>query len=427
MTCNKNIVFCGYDLEQKLYRGINFYIKATVKVTKDMGYKNYIVTGARSEKNPCLQELSVVRNLETQEKIGKKKVILRYLKDLLNFNQFKVIEKNYINAQEIPKLDYLSYVDGYINKTSIYEIIGLQSRMFDFPYSLDIKIADILFATCPMNIKNKNKKGFTIQTLHDIIPLVCAYHPPKDSSRIFYKRVKSMLNYSDMIFSVSEFSRQELLKIFPKYEEKIHVTHQPVPINEEEKSIACEELFQKATLSKYNLEKSGYLLFVGVLEKRKNIESIIDAYLAIKEKINMPLVLVGSLGYGSDKVKKIIKTNNSIRQIGYVSNLEKLVLLKNANLFVFPSFYEGFGLPPLEAMTMGCPVLTSNTSALPEVCKDAALYVNPNNLVDIIEGILELVNNSSLRSELVQKGYEVSGHFSFENYQRKIQEIMRAI
>lgn len=425
---NKTIVFCGYDFEQKKYRGTSFYAQATIQATKNLGYENYILTSAKTENNECLQELSIVRHLETPEKVSKKRLIIKIIKDLLGISRYKKIDKNYINSEEFTwKLKYLNSVAGYINKTSIYDLIGLHSRIVNFPYALDIQNTDIIFTTCPMNIKNKNKQVITIQTVHDVLPLVAPYHPPNDNSRIFYKRVKNMLEYSNYILSVSDFSKQELLKIFPKYEDKVYVTGQPVPINEAEKSMASEELLQKAILSKYNLRQSEYLIFIGVLEKRKNIELIIDSYLAIKDKINMPLVLVGSLGYGSDKVKKLIKANSSIKQIGYVSNLEKLVLLKNANLFIFPSLYEGFGLPPLEAMAMGCPVLTSNTSALPEVCKDAAFYVNPNNLVDIAEGILELVNNSSLREELIQRGYEVSDYFSFENYQKKLQEVIAKI
>jgi glycosyltransferase involved in cell wall biosynthesis len=429
MKLDKKILFCGYDFEQKLYRGTSFYAKAIIRATEQLGSYNYVLTSARTEKSDCLQELSIVRNLETPGKSGRKKIILKYIKDLLGLTRYKEVPRNYINNDESnlnSKLNYLNYIDGYINKSSIYELIGFQSRLFDFPYSIDVGNADILFCTSPMNVRNKNRRGLTIQTLHDILPLVAPYHPPTDNSRIFYKRVKNMLIYSDFIFSVSEFSKQEILKIFPRYENKICVTYQPISINKEEKILAQNDLLTKAVLAKYRLEESTYLIFVGVLEKRKNIDIVIDAYLAIKDKLNMPLVLVGSLGYGSERLRKIIKSA-SIRQIGYVSNMEKLVLLKNANLFLFPSLYEGFGLPPLEAMTMGCPVLVSNNSSLPEVCKDAAFYVNPNSLTEVAEGIMEMVNNSSLRTDLINKGYKVSSHFSFENYQKTIKHIMTKI
>ena len=429
MNLDQKILFCGSCFEQKLYRGTSFYAKAIIKATKELASHNYILTSARTEKSDCLQELSIVRNLETPRKSGRKKILLKYIKDLLSFTKYKQVSKNYVNNDELnlnSKLNYLNYVDGYINKSSIYEIIGFHTRLFDFPYSIDIDNTDILFCTSPMNVRNKNRQGLTIQTLHDVLPLVAPYHPPTDNSRIFYKRVKNMLIYSDFIFSVSEFSKQELLKIFPQYENKVYVTYQPISINEEEKILAQHDLLKKSVLAKYNLEESRYLIFVGVLEKRKNIDTVIDAYLAIKDKLNMPLVLVGSLGYGSERLRKVIK-NASIRQIGYISNVEKLVLLRNANLFLFPSLYEGFGLPPLEAMTMGCPVLVSNNSSLPEVCKDAAFYVNPNSLTEVAEGIMEMVNNSSLRTDLINKGYKVSSYFSFENYQKTIKHIMTRI
>ena len=170
---------------------------------------------------------------------------------------------------------------------------------------------------------------------------------------------------------------------------------------------------------------------------RKNIDLLIDAYSAIKDKIKMPLILVGSPGYGNeifmdkidinpeDKDVRITKRNYaSIRHIGYVNDLEKLILLRNANCFVFPSLYEGFGLPSLEAMAMGCPVLTSKISAIPEACQDAALYVNPNSIPEIAEGILEMVNNNTLREELITNGEKLSSKYTFDNYQSQISDIL---
>ena len=141
----------------------------------------------------------------------------------------------------------------------------------------------------------------------------------------------------------------------------------------------------------------------------------------------MPLVLVGACFYGYEDFLDYLtnkKYETHIRYLKYIPTVDKLVLLKNANSFVFPSLYEGFGLPPVEAMRMGCPVLTSDVSALPEVCGDAAFYVNPSNLSGIVEGILEIVNNAALRDELVRKGYERSQHFNFNNYKQRLDNVL---
>lgn len=424
MTLNKTIVFCASDLEEEFYRGIGFYAQSVIRATKNLGYTNYLLTSAKQEKIIPLQQLNILRNIDQPVNLSQKRIILDYCYGWLGkqkFQQISQVESSYYET--ISKLNYLVNIDGYINKTSLYKIINLHSILFDFPLAIDTKKADILFCSAPSAVKNNYRGGLTVQTIHDIIPLVTLYHPPSNKfNTLFYKNIITSLKYADIVLTISEFSRQEVIKIFPKFADKLKVIYQPIPIAENELKLAENPLLNSSTLSKFSLEKEGYLLYIGALERRKNIDRLIEAYLAVKNTIKIPLLLVGSLGYGSELFAKKMK-HKDIKYLGYVSNLDKLILLKNANCFVFPSLYEGFGLPPLEAMSMGCPVITSNISAIPEACGDAPLYVDPNNIADIAEKILEIYDNHSLRKELINKGYQQVKKYSLENYQKEFSEL----
>ncbi|MGY6528357.1 MAG: glycosyltransferase family 4 protein [Cyanobacterium sp.] len=443
MTNPKKVVFCASDLEEKYYRGIGFYAQSVIKTTKKLGYDNYLLTSAKTNQISNLQQLNILRNFDNPIEPSLKRIILDYISTSIGkqkSQQVNQVPSSYYNNN---KLNYLSAVDGYVNQTSIYKTINLHAILSSSPFKIDTKQADILFATAPSPVKNNYKNGLTIQTIHDLIPLVTLYHPPASRfNSLFYKNVLGALKYSDLVLTISEFSKQEILKTFPNYQaEKIKVIYQPIPIDDEDKKIAKNEIFNQGILNKYKLEKQNYILYVGALEMRKNIDRLIDAYSLIKDKIKMPLILVGSLGYGNEvfinkieidaggkadgkKVRMTKHNYTSVRHIGYVNDLEKLILLRNANCFVFPSLYEGFGLPSLEAMTMGCPVLTSKISAIPEACEDAALYVNPTSIPEIAEGILEMVNNNALREELMSKGEKLTNKYTFDNYQSQISEIL---
>lgn len=423
---DKTILLAGYDFEQEVQRGITFYSKSLVKALRDLGYKNYILTSAKNNKVNTVQELLISRKIDkpSSDKTNTIKLIMKYIKSFCMAPESRIIDRQFTQFDK--NLAFLKNVYGYVNIGNIYDIISLQSRTLGTPYTLKVDDFDVVFCTSPLNMKVT--KGCTlVQTLHDVSPLVRLEHPPLDSAILFHKRLKNMLRYSDVVCSVSEFSKNEILKIFPGYGDKIVVTHQPVPVYEDEEMLANDPFIKNSVLTKYSLNEKEYLLYIGMLEKRKNIEKLIEAYLTIKDKIKIPLVLVGALYYGQEDFIDYLtnkKYDAHIKYLKYVPTVDKLVLLKNANSFVFPSLYEGFGLPPIEAMRMGCPVLTSNVSALPEVCGDAALYVNPSNLASIIEGILEIVNNATLRDELVRKGYERSQYFNFNNYKQNLNNVL---
>ncbi|MEM8638280.1 MAG: glycosyltransferase [Cyanobacteria bacterium P01_G01_bin.54] len=161
-----------------------------------------------------------------------------------------------------------------------------------------------------------------------------------------------------------------------------------------------------------------YFLFVGTIEPRKNIETIIHAFNCLKQKHRLPhqLILVGRKGWKYKPIFDLISRScysSSIHYFNYVEDSKLVVLYKEADILLYPSWYEGFGLPILEAMTFKTPVITSNTSSLPEVAGDAALMIDPNNTHELIESILSIVEDEHLREKLIMKGVEHTKRFSW--------------
>jgi len=193
-------------------------------------------------------------------------------------------------------------------------------------------------------------------------------------------------------------------------EKKIKVVYEAAP--EDLKPVKDKKISQKL-FKKYNLD-GDYLLSVATLEPRKNLKRIIEAFKMLKTK-NLKLVITGKPGWEDLNTLGFKKGNNNTIFTGYLKKREDLAALYSQALgLVYPSLYEGFGLPILEAMKCGCPVLTSNISSMPEVAGQAAILVDPLDVEEIARGLSELVNNQDLRKSLAKKGLAQVKKFSWE-------------
>jgi glycosyltransferase involved in cell wall biosynthesis len=223
-----------------------------------------------------------------------------------------------------------------------------------------------------------------------------------------------------VIVTVSESSKRDILRVFDVDPEKVCVTYQTPalqPLLREESEVA-------KALRKYGLEYKRYLLFAGAIEPKKNVGRLIDAYVGVDT--DMPLVLAGKKGWLWERELKTLRSSagRKARQriiiLEHVPRPDLAMLYQGAVCFVFPSLYEGFGLPPLEAMGFDCPVLTSETASLPETCGDAAVYVDPYDVHDIRHGLEELLGNPVLQAKLVEKGRRRVEFFRIENYMERL-------
>lgn len=234
-----------------------------------------------------------------------------------------------------------------------------------------------------------------IATIHDIIPVFMPqYHGVK---RVIYFRtvLRWYLRRVDGIIAVSHATKRDLMRYYDIPGEKIAVVHHGIP-----------------SVKRGVCEKEDYMLYLGTLEPRKNVEGIIRAFAMLKERgFDYKLVIAGGKGWMYDEIFKLIKRVKDVEYVGYVSDAQKRDLYRKASVFVWPSFYEGFGLPVLEAMAYGTPVVTSNTSSLPEIAGDAAVLVDPYSVRDIARGIREAIANEK---KLIRKGFERVRHFTMD-------------
>ncbi len=243
--------------------------------------------------------------------------------------------------------------------------------------------------------------------IQNIIPLL--FKKDHKKQFFFYRYIlKHALNSAKHIITTSNHTKELVLSFYKLPNDKLHVIH-----------LGIQDIYIKEAET-CNRERENFILYAGRIAPTKNVAGILKAFELIKDKIDHKMIIAGS---GKENIKeKSYIDNDRVLFKGYISNNEMLRLYRKASLFVFPSFYEGFGLPPLEAMACGCPVITSKLSSLPEVCGDAALYANPYDVYDIKKKIEDLLSNSQLRDKLSKAGQERAKLFSMENYTKQLYE-----
>jgi glycosyltransferase involved in cell wall biosynthesis len=261
-------------------------------------------------------------------------------------------------------------------------------------------------------------------TIHDL-----SWHLfPERKKYLYALYYKSMINYSirhaDLVFTDSDNTKNDILRIVKPSKNNIHTLY-PGANNfftklDNQKVLFC--------LNKFRI-KNPYFFFVGTIEPNKNIERLIYAFNGFLESSNQifSLVLAGKKGWSCKEVNKLIEeSENKIQYINYVTNEDLIALYNGAHAFIYPSLYEGFGMPPLEAMACGAPVLCSNTSSLPEVVGDAAISFNPYNVDEIKEAMVKSLVIGK-RQSLIEKGFIQLNKFSWKKTSSEIYRFYKAI
>lgn len=213
------------------------------------------------------------------------------------------------------------------------------------------------------------------------------------------------------ILTPSENTKRDIVDLYKIDPKKIHVlTPGVAPLFHQENNVPALEQVQK----KYNLGEK-YILFLGTIEPRKNIEAVVRAFEQSPQlrEAGYELILAGAAGWKNRRILKSIEQSEGVRYIGYVDSEEKPFLYRGASLFVYPSLYEGFGFPVLEAMASGIPVITSSRSSLPEIAGGGVYYVNPLHSAEIAEGFRRLLKNQSLQDFFTEKAKLISKQFDW--------------
>lgn len=276
-------------------------------------------------------------------------------------------------------------------------------------------------------------RGKFVITLHDLILIK---FPSKKSTKLpsvyfklkylMYKKIiRSAVRKASKIIAPSEYVKQDILKFFNGKKDKIKVIYEGAVKINKNNSFGANKFIEavdkeadkkiKIGYNKYgrlSFEKDDYVLYVGNAYPHKNLERLISSFsLIIQNNKNLKLVLVGAKNYFYQQIidyaeKEYPQEIGNIIFWGYAADKELAKLYQKARLYIFPSLEEGFGLPPLEAMSYGIPVVSSNLSCLPEILGDGAMYFDPYNIGDMAEKMIEALSKENLRKELIDKGYK---------------------
>jgi glycosyltransferase involved in cell wall biosynthesis len=296
-------------------------------------------------------------------------------------------------------------------KSEIYSIKEQIEYLFRIP------AVDIFWSphyNVPMLPTRARKK---VVTIHDVYHLAYA-HTLTPFQKIYSRlMINAAVRLSDAVITVSEFSKSEILKYTGCNPGKITVIHNGV----KQKTIIRDRV---QTAQKYGISQQPYILFVGNVKPHKNLFTFLKAFTELPEDLYhvYQVVIVGKkdgMITGDAKLFSWINDTADLSKkltfTGIVDDEDLDTVYAGASLFVFPSYYEGFGLPPLEAMVNGCPVIAAKSSSLPEVCGDAVLYFNPESSASIGAAITEVLTNRTSADTLITKGYTRAAQFTWEN------------
>lgn len=275
----------------------------------------------------------------------------------------------------------------------------------------------------PVGIKNSKIKS--VVTIHDLIFKV---YPQtyKYFDRVIYDyKFKYACQNSDKVIAISESTKADIVSLYDIDEAKIEVVYQ-----------ACNPLFLtpqtevevKNTIEKYQLP-TDYLLYVGSVIERKGLLKIVEALKLIKKENRPPLVIVGKGGAYAENVKKYANENNLSEALIWLSvdsNLDLQAIYQGANVFIYPSIYEGFGIPVVEALLSKTPVITSNTSSLPEAAGKHSLCVNPCSIEEIADSINKILGDTDLQNTMIDEGYKYAKKtFNTDNVSMQMMELYK--
>jgi glycosyltransferase involved in cell wall biosynthesis len=304
-----------------------------------------------------------------------------------------------------------------------YRLFGMKERFLELELPSPCEVAHW---TGPLAIKVRRVPN--IYTIHDLIPLQFPYFVIDRGGRGVQLH-KEIARQADHIITVSQASKRQIVDLLDVQQDRVSVTYQPAPSLPFLDQGHAERLVQNV----FGVDPGAYALFLGAIEPKKNLRRLVEAFLLAG--VDIPLLVAGPLGWLYDEDLALLDTigrltnleRPAVRHLGYLPRRHVVALLQCARLFLFPSLHEGFGLPVLEAMQLGVPVLTSNSSSLPEVVGEAAIVVDPLNVSAMAREIERLAIDADLRSELSRRGPKQAAKFGEEQYRARLAEAYKKV
>jgi glycosyltransferase involved in cell wall biosynthesis len=257
--------------------------------------------------------------------------------------------------------------------------------------------------------------GPIVLTVHDLSWIRYPETHPKERVAAMNRLFESSLLRADKVITDSAFVRQELVSVFGVSDEKIS----PVYLGVSSDFFPRESNETFATLISFNLIHGSYFIAVGTIEPRKNLQVALNAFMRLPKKMRQqyPLVIVGMMGWHTDAFERLVGpliSSGEVKLLGYLSQVDLIHVIAGALSLIYPSVYEGFGLPPLEAMACGVPVITSNVSSIPEVVGNAGMLLDPFDVDGFSNAMRKMVESKADRDHLAKIALERSLHFNWD-------------
>lgn len=319
-------------------------------------------------------------------------------------------------ADRLPVFDRLWNVPRLFRRASLhYRHTGrfLKVRMDRAP--------EVMHWTYPLPVRLAGARN--IYTIHDLVPLRLP-HTTLDNKEYHYRLLRDISRCADAICTVSEASRSDILSFFPNCASRVFNTYQPLQISAEGAASTSADGKLKAL---FGLEAGEYYLFFGSIEPKKNIGRLIEAFLSART--SRRLVLVGAAAWKSEEELRFLDRGlrtGRIRRIDYVRQDMLLDLIRRARAVFFPSLSEGFGLPVLEALSLGTPVVTSREGSLPEIAGEAAVYVDAYSTESITAGIERIDSDEVLHASLIARASGQAALFNMKSYAERLSAMYAA-
>jgi glycosyltransferase involved in cell wall biosynthesis len=364
-----------------------------------------------------------IRELSTSEdRAGKYQYIYNLVSNLLSID----FNNDY---------SLLSFIKGFkgdenITSEIIYHFSGRLTRLFleRLFIPVDFLMGKIDVFHGPFYYIPVCRRARSVVTIHDLTAIKYPELLEPEWAVYFKKKIKASVEKADAVIAISNFTKEEIVESLHIDDEKIRVIYNGIA--QRFKPVTNKIEIQEVT-AKYGVSEP-YLLFVGMIKPNKNIQTLIRAYIELRKSATYeyPLVIVGDKSWDFDEVMKVVhkfKAENGIIFTGVVSDEDLPYLYSGAELFVFPSLLEGFGIPVIEAMACGTPVVTSNRTSIPEITNGAAILVDPLDVNAIAEAMHSIVSDSELRGRLSEKGINQAKVFSWEKTARETLQLYHEI
>lgn len=409
----------GFNLALPHGTGVATYGFALAEAVRSLGLSVEGLFGVPVGSDPRIQEIlfyeALGRGLPTRRGPAWLRPIVDRATVLRGLKVQEVAESGRIERAGF--VDRLPRFDRLLSSGHLFEHAERHFRRTRRFLELDIPDPpDIMHWTYPIPVRLAGARN--LYTLHDLVPLKLPF-ATLDRKRFYHRLVERCVQDGDHIVTVSESSRRDIVELLGAPEDRVTNTYQHTPMPgglDEEADV--EAIF--------GVMPDGYFLFFGAIEPKKNVARLVEAYLSTDTP--HPLVLVGARGWQKEEELRLVeamarrggKAGARIIQLDYLPRRLVMQLVRHARAVLFPSLYEGFGLPVLEAMQLGTPVVTSNRGSLPEVAGDAALIVDPYDVSALTAAIALMDRDAALRATLSHTGRAQAMRFSLGEHRRRL-------